>query len=152
MPSTTGWWRKKRSRRRNTAMPVYWTIDSRERLVTAVAEGDVIKDEMMAYLDAVAGAKAIGYRRLFDGSRGNTSMPSEDIMALAFEIRRLQTTSSAAPGPLAMIVPSDKFELLARVFGVLAVPERPMQFFPNAEAARSWLDSTQIRGWAPKAP
>ncbi|MBL6615736.1 MAG: hypothetical protein ISP49_07475 [Reyranella sp.] len=39
-------------------MPLYWTIDSRAKLVTLVAEGEVSLDEAVACLAAVEGASA----------------------------------------------------------------------------------------------
>jgi hypothetical protein len=41
-------------------MPVEWTIDSRERYVTATAEGAVTYDESVRLLDTLAGARALG--------------------------------------------------------------------------------------------
>ena len=43
-------------------MPLYWTIDSKERLFTGSGEGDVTFADAMALLDALAGAKALSYR------------------------------------------------------------------------------------------
>ena len=48
-------------------MPLYWTIDSKERLFTGVGEGEVTLPDAMALLEALAGAKALSYRKLFDG-------------------------------------------------------------------------------------
>ena len=48
-------------------MPLYWTINSKERLFTGSGEGDVTFADAMALLDALAGAKALSYRKLFDG-------------------------------------------------------------------------------------
>jgi hypothetical protein len=126
-------------------MPVYWTIDSRERLMTAVAEGTVRREEVDAYLDAMAGARAGRYRRLFDGSRGEADMSQEDIMALAVRMRGMQ--QGGRPGPLAIVMPRDKYDQFARMLGILAVPERPIQFFGDADAARAWLDGPEIRAW-----
>ena len=84
-------------------MPLHWTIDSRARLMTAVAEGSVTKAEVVAYLDVMAASGAGRYRRLFDGSRGEPAMGPEDIMELAVRMRAMQ--QSSAPGPLAVVMP-----------------------------------------------
>ena len=84
-------------------MPLYWVIDSRERLVTGVAEGGVRKEDVDAYLDAIAGAGAGTYRKLFDGSRGEPLMSADDIMAVAVRMRGMQEAGLA--GPLAMVMP-----------------------------------------------
>lgn len=127
-------------------MPLYWVIDSRERLMTAVADGGVTKEEANAYLDAMVGARALSYRRLFDGSAGETLMSSDDIMALAVRMRSMQQYEH--PGPLAMVMPRDKHEQFARMLGVLAVPDRPIRFFSDAAAARAWLDEPRVREWS----
>ena len=47
-------------------MPLYWIIDSRTELISAVAEGDVSIGDAMTFLRALSGAKVIGYRKLFE--------------------------------------------------------------------------------------
>jgi hypothetical protein len=126
-------------------MTLYWVIDSRERLVTGVAEGGVRRDEVEAYLDAIAGAGAGTYRKLFDGGRGEPEMSPDDIMALAVRMRGMQQLGLT--GPLAIIMPRDKYDQFARMLGILAVPDRPMEFFSDRDAARAWLDSPGIRDW-----
>jgi hypothetical protein len=130
-------------------MPLHWVIDSRERLVTAAAEGAVRRQDVDAYLDAVAGAGAGNYRKLFDGSRGEPQVSADEIMALAVRMRGMQQSGLA--GPLAIIMPRDKYEQFARMLGILAVPERPMQFFSDQAAARAWLDEPEVRGWSSEA-
>jgi hypothetical protein len=127
-------------------MPLYWTIDSRERLMTAVADGGVGKDDALAYLRAMIGAQAGSYRRLFDATRGEPLMNADEIMELVVEVRRLQALF--APGPLAVVMPRERFEQFARLLGALAVPERPLQFFTDPEAGRAWLDQPDIRNWS----
>jgi hypothetical protein len=126
-------------------MPLYWTIDSRERLMTAVADGGVGKEEANAYLDAMVGAQAGGYRRLFDGSHGEPLMSQQDIMELAVRMRGIQELQE--PGPLAIVMPGDKYDQFARMLGILAVPDRPMRFFGDPETALAWLDEPEIRDW-----
>jgi hypothetical protein len=127
-------------------MPLYWTIDSRERLMTAVADGGVAKDDALAYLDAMMGARAGAYRRLFDGTHGEPLMNAEEIMELAVEVRRVQAL--VVPGPLAVVMPRERFEQFARLLGVLAVPRRPLQFFADPQAGRAWLDQPDVRNWS----
>ena len=47
-------------------MPLYWSIDSRRRLFTGVGEGDVSLGDVLALLEALVGARALSYRKLFD--------------------------------------------------------------------------------------
>jgi hypothetical protein len=127
-------------------MPLYWTIDSRERLVMAAADGGVRREDMDAYLDAIEGAGAGTYRKLFDGSVGEPLMDAEAIMGLAVRMRSMQQLGLT--GPLAIVMPRDKYDTFARMLGILAVPERPMRFFTDAAAARAWLDEPEIRAWS----
>jgi hypothetical protein len=126
-------------------MPIYWTIDSQKQLMTAVAEGDVHQHEAVAYLDAMMAAKAGGYRRLFDGSHGEPLMSSSEIMEVAARMRRMQ--QEVKPGPLAVVMPADKYALFARMLGILSVPKRPMRIFASARAARAWLNEPDVRHW-----
>jgi hypothetical protein len=111
-----------------------------------VAEGGVSSEEANAYLDAMAGARAGSYRRLFDGSHGEPLMDDEDIMGLAVRMRGMQELGQA--GPLAIVMPRDKHKQFARMLGILAVPDRPMRFFSDPDAARAWLDEPEIREWS----
>lgn len=120
-------------------MPLHWTIDSKERLVVAVAEGEVTRDEVQAYLDAVTGAKALAYRKLFDASRGETTMGPEEMMALGVMFRSFHARGEV--GPLAIVVPDGKVELVSRVLGILAAAERPMRVFRESEPARRWIEN-----------
>jgi hypothetical protein len=62
-------------------MPLYWTIDSKERLFTGIGEGEVTLDDAMSFLEALAGAKALSYRKLFDGRAVQSRMTGDDILA-----------------------------------------------------------------------
>ena len=126
-------------------MPLYWVIDSRERLMTAVTEGGVRKADVDAYLDAMAGARAGTYRKLFDGSRGEPVMTADEIMAVAVRMRGMQQLGQA--GPLAIVMQRDKYDQFARMLGILAVPDRPMRFFADVASARAWLDEPEVRNW-----
>lgn len=114
--------------------------------MTAVAEGGVSKEEVNAYLDAMVGARAGSYRRLFDGSAGEPLMDDEDIMGLAARMRGMQ--QGGRPGPLAIVMPRARHEQFARMLGILAVPDRPIRFFSDPAAARAWLDGPAIRDWS----
>jgi hypothetical protein len=126
-------------------MPLSWSIDSRERLMIAVADGGAQKHEVMAMRGVMMGAQAVGYRRLFDGSQGEALMNEDQIEELVVDIRRLQTLGE--PSPLAIVMPREKFEQFARVLGLRAIPQRLLQFFADPEAGRAWLDQPKIRNW-----
>ena len=120
-------------------MPLTWTIDPVERLVAAVADGDVTRDEVEAYLTAVGEADAYAYRKLFDGEFGETSLGPADVLALGV---RMRADHRAGPmGPLAVVLPERYANLLGHLLGMLASAKRPMRVFASAAPARRWLES-----------
>lgn len=128
-------------------MPLHWTIDSKIKLFAATADGHVSLDDVNRMLDAMAGANAHGYRKLFDGSLGDTQMGPADLLSLGVRMRSIHATGTM--GPLAIVVPDDKYYLVARVLGMLAAARRPMRVFKDPARARQWLDSPSICAKAP---
>ena len=121
-------------------MPLHWTVDSKERLVIATAEGVVTRAEVENYLEVMAGAGSLSYRQLVDCSRGDTAMTAEDMLAIGVNIRTRHAAAGTL-GPLAIVVPPEQSELVSRVLGILATADRPMRIFTDAEPARRWIES-----------
>lgn len=120
-------------------MSLDWTIDAETRLVVIVADGEVTRREMDILLDELIAKEALAYRKLFDGSWGDTSMTSEELLMLGVRFRAIHTQGRM--GPLAVVVAEHKAELVARVLGMLAVADRPMRVFRAPALARRWLES-----------
>ncbi|MDB5489117.1 MAG: hypothetical protein JWQ58_2832 [Reyranella sp.] len=118
-------------------MPLHWTIDSKIRLLTVVAEGDISRAEFEAYLDVIDKAELHAYRKLFDGARGETSMGPENVLAMGVRMRTSHQTQPA--GPLAVVVPEEKIAMVSRVLGMLAAASRPMRIFHEVGPARDWI-------------
>jgi hypothetical protein len=116
-------------------MPLHWTIDSRLRTFVATCDGTVDLAEVNVMLDAVVGANGLGYRKLFDGMNCNTQMSALDMLSIGVRIRALQD-GYREHGPLAIVVPDDKYALMARLLGILAAARRPMRVFKDVKAAR----------------
>jgi hypothetical protein len=129
-------------------MPLYWNLDSQERLLTAEAIGDVTRGEADALLDALeaAGVEAMTYRKLFDGSRGHAAMAADDLLALEVRIRGFHALGPM--GRLAVVTPPDQGDLVARIPGVLAAADRPMRMFRDVARARRWI-AMQAKATAP---
>jgi len=119
-------------------MSLLWKIDPQQRIMTMVTDGDVTFAEVNACLDAHATGDTLTYRKLFDGSRGSTSMSQEELLAIGWRIRNYH--QSAKVGPLAAVFAPDEMELMSRILGMLAVADRPMRVFVDGEKARQWLD------------
>jgi hypothetical protein len=119
-------------------MPFHWKINSQQKLVTVVAEGEVTRAEIDAFLDVMDGADCHNYRKLIDSSAGTTRMPPEDMLALGVRMRAAHTAERAL-GALAVVVPDDKVELVGRVLGMLAAAKRPMRVFSAISPAEDWI-------------
>jgi hypothetical protein len=119
-------------------MPLHWTIDSRGELVTVVADGDITRADADAYLDAMEGAGAIGYRKLFDGMAGHIAMDTEDLLAVGVRVRSFHR---GPVGALALVLPEDRLEPVARILGILASADRPLRLFKNLPSAQRWIES-----------
>ncbi|TAJ32504.1 MAG: STAS/SEC14 domain-containing protein [Reyranella sp.] len=117
-------------------MPIHWTIDSSERLLTVVAEGDVTRSDADAFLEVLEGG-FVAYRKLFDGTNGETSMTGEDFMAIGARIRAGHLKGPV--GALAVVLSQDKAKLVSRVLGIMATARRPMRLFDDVEEARRWI-------------
>jgi len=120
-------------------MPLHWTIDSTSNLVTIVAEGDVTAQDIETYLKAVVDGGALTYRKLFDGTKAETSMKAEDMLALGVRFRAFHTQGPV--GPLAIVFPDGRADLVARMLGILATADRPMRVFRSVALARRWIES-----------
>ena len=67
-------------------------------------------------------------------------MDADDIMQLAVRMRDIQQHGPS--GPLAIVMPREKYDQFARTLGILAVPDRPGVF-----TAQAWLEEPEIRDW-----
>jgi hypothetical protein len=78
-------------------MPLHWTIDSKAKLLTVVAEGVVTQAEFESCLDLVDQAGLHVYRKLFDGMDADTSMGPEQILAMGVRMRASHQTQTVGP-------------------------------------------------------
>ena len=118
-------------------MPLYWTIDSKQRVFTGVGEGEVTFDDAMALLNAMAGAKALSYRKLFDGRAVRSAMTPDELLTVCAKIRSYHEHRPI--GALAMVGTAQQTIVYARLLGALAAADRPMVVFTGMRKARAWL-------------
>lgn len=129
-------------------MPLHWDIDHTNKFMVVVAEGMVTRQEVDRMLDALIAERALGYRRLFDGTQGDTTMGPSEMLDLGVRMRTLHQHGTM--GPLAVVVPADKWEMVARVLGMLAAAKRPMRVFQTVAKARRWLKKHEPVSPAPE--
>ena len=118
-------------------MPLHWTVESRLKLVTVVAEGDVSKSDVEAYLSMVGGANIVEWRKLFDARAGRPVLTLHDVHELGARIRAADAVRIV--GPLAFVMPENDTPELMRLLGFLAAAKRPMRLFRDIGPARKWL-------------
>ena len=119
-------------------MPLYWTIDSKARLFTGIAEGNVSLNDAIDLLEAMAGAKAMTYRKLFDGRAAIASMSPDELLSLCARIRSYH--DQGMMGALAIIATPEQTVVFARLLGALASAKRPIKVFENPRQARNWIE------------
>jgi hypothetical protein len=118
-------------------MPLYWTIDSKERLFTAVGEGDVALADALSPLEVLAGARALSYRKLFDGRAVQSSMTGEELLTVCAKIRAYHAQGPV--GALAIVCTPEQTVTFAPLLGALAAADRPIKMFPSLLQAQTWL-------------
>jgi hypothetical protein len=119
-------------------MPLDWTIDSQQRLVTIVADGEVTRAAFDSMVDALYAAGVQDYRKLFDGRTATTNMTSGDLLAVGQRMRANQREDRVI-GALAVVMPANKAERIGPTLGMLAVARRPMRVFGEFARARNWI-------------
>jgi hypothetical protein len=117
-------------------MPLQWTIDHDERLVMAVAEGNLSTSDVEQYLEQVVAEAAMPYRKIFDVSAPGVSLALQEMQALGRSMRRF--TKDGAMGPLALVVGGHS-HLQAAIFADGAGVHRPVQIFKTRPDAERWL-------------
>ena len=117
-------------------MPLQWIIDSREQLVSITAKGRVTHADVDACLDAVVGARALGYRKLVDCTAGILAMNPEELVTIAARVRGLHDN---AVGAVALVLPDEALEPISRLLGALASADRPLRLFQGKLEATRWL-------------
>ena len=131
-------------------MGLHWFIDSRKQLIVVTAEGPVTRVDIDDLLDAVTGAKALGYRKLVDATAGKFAMSAIDLMAVGVRVRSLHAGSV---GAVALVLPErlprddepeDAPSLVARLLGILASAKRPFRLFKSVASAKHWLESLEV--------
>lgn len=120
-------------------MPVQWTISKPHRLVIAVARDELRLHDIEQYLDGVAIAGVLPYRKIFDMTHAAVMLSDADMMALGARIRAYLQVIKL--GPLAIVAVTQRAYEQATLFQALADGDRPVRIFRELHKAREWLDT-----------
>jgi hypothetical protein len=85
-------------------MPLNWTINHDQHLVTARAEGMLSSEDIKTYLQSVAAEGGMPYPKLFDNSEADATLTVADLQALSRSIRQYAVDGYGPLGALAIVV------------------------------------------------
>ena len=119
-------------------MSITWTISHPLRLVVATGKGEVTAADILFYVDEIGKAGAVSYRKSLDLTGVAIAMPQADVRLIG--ARFASRAGKTQLGPSAVVVGSDAFVKLAKVFDAAAQLKRPFQIFRDRHTAREWLD------------
>ena len=89
-------------------------------------------------LEAMAGAKAMSYRKLFDARAAIPSLTPDELLSLCASIRSYHDRGMM--GALAIVATAEQTVVFARLLGALASAKRPIRVFENPRQARNWIE------------
>ena len=124
-------------------MPIYYYIDDARRRVYSRCEGLVTFEDFLAHMNAEEDLPGASYGEIFDCTGASTDITPEQIRALAAERETIAERRIAAP--VAIIADDTNLFEMMQILDMLTEQIRPMQVFPNAEAAAQWLDEITRR-------
>lgn len=121
-------------------MPIAWKIIDAEQMVVARADGPVMLQDIVDYLDAVVVANAQPYAKLFDAGTMELKLNDEEVMLLGARMSAYSGAYGEA-GPLAFVATTLAVEGFAKRFLNVSSVRRPAKLFKTAEQAKAWLAS-----------
>ena len=89
-------------------------------------------------LEAMAGAKAMSYRKLFDARAATPSLTPDELLSICARIRAYH--EQGMMGALAIVATAEQTVVFARLLGALASAKRPIKVFDSPRQARNWID------------
>ncbi len=118
-------------------MPLRWTVQFKLKLVTVVAEDDVIRGDFEDYLTMVSNANVSAWRQLINARAARLALTLEDVNQFGARVRVADAQRMA--GALAFVIPEADTPELGRLLGFLAAGKRPMRVFHEFAPAQKWL-------------
>jgi hypothetical protein len=117
-------------------MPFTIDIFPPDRMVVAVARGEISLADLMMLVKELVDSGTLTYRKIIDITSATSTIGQDQLESIA---ERLRSVPVAKPrGPLAIVADSNRGEL-GRLFMSLTSDERPVQVFRSIHEARKWL-------------
>jgi hypothetical protein len=117
-------------------MPFKLDIFPPDRMVVAVARGDITLEDLALLVKELIETGTLPYRKIIDITSAKSAIGREELEGIA---ERLRSASPQRPrGPLAIVADGNRGEL-GRLFMSLTSEERPVQVFRSIHEARRWL-------------
>src|SRR5262245_49702 len=120
-------------------MSLHWTVSHPQRLVIAIAKGEVKAEEVDKYLADIFAQGGGPYRKMFDVSQTDSAFDESALKRFAETVRR---QASVGPiGHVAIVASRDQAFGQAGFFAAAATVERPIKIFREQHEARRWLNA-----------
>lgn len=117
-------------------MPFKLDIFPPDRMVVAVARGDITLADLMTLVKELIDSGTLPYRKIIDITSATSAIGKEELEGIAERLRAVPVQRPR--GPLAIVADSNRGEL-GRLFMSLTSDERPVQVFRSIHEARRWL-------------
>ena len=121
-------------------MTLHWNISHDDKLVHAIAAGEVDADEIQGFLGSVIAEQAMHYGKLFEITEVTALLRAERLGQVADTVRLYDKMKLGAVGALAVVAGTNPRRIsYARAFERAATAHRPVRLFEATTEARAWL-------------
>ena len=117
-------------------MPFKVDIFPPDRMVVAVARGEISLADLMMLVKELIDSGTLPYRKIIDITSATSAIGKDELESIAERLRSVPVLKPR--GPLAIVADSNRGEL-GRLFMSLTSDERPVQVFRSIHEARKWL-------------
>ena len=118
-------------------MPIVWGVNHAARLVSAKATGELGRTDFEEYLDGLAAAATLSYRKVLDMAGSRLALSNDDMSAIGARIRGHEAVGPM--GSVAVIAGSDELYDQIRQLESIIDADRPLKIFRDADMAYAWL-------------
>ena len=123
-------------------MPIHIEISDLDRLVIAVALGEITPDDITEVAREFVKTGRQHYGKIIDTTAGSAIMDENRLAAIAAFMRA--DPQAGSRGPLAFVVDPKRGDQ-AQKFADLTADERPVKVFHSLRAARAWVrENTKV--------